>query len=91
MVKDFQGSNLSMIVIAQNKTKNIKDFGRNVYVKPGEYMRIIFSSERHRNTRKKEIPSSPNRSRTYDLWITTCQGPKLTFLGRRQVATELFF
>ena len=49
-------------------------------------MRMMYYSVMTQAYSEKEIPSSPNRSRTYDLPITSSDAPSLSY--RRFVGAE---
>ena len=56
------------------------------YFKSGEQMRMMYYSVMTQPYSEKEIPSSPNRSRTYDLPITSSDALPLSY--RRLVGAK---
>ena len=56
------------------------------YFKPGEQMRMMCYSVMTQANSEKEIPSSPNRSRTYDLPIASSDALQLSY--RRLVGAK---
>ena len=57
------------------------------YLNPGEWMGMTMCySVMTQAYSEKEIPSSPNRSRTYDLPITSSDAPALSY--RRRVGAK---
>ena len=56
------------------------------YFKPGEYMRMMYYSIMTQAHSEKEVPSSPNRSRTCDFPITSSDALPLSY--RRLVGAK---